>query len=101
MTCSEGGDVYRDDPLDDEAELRQLVGDVEVDGLIASGGADALLGALDALRILQGWVDDATCAAWFTIPQRRLADRSPLGALAGGAAEEVGDVLRAFVAAQT
>jgi hypothetical protein len=93
--------MYRDDPLDDEAELRELVGDAAVDVLLDRGGVDALIGALDALRILQGWVDEAACAAWLTTPQRRLSDRSPLAAFADGSGDEVGDVLRAFVAAQT
>ena len=92
--------MYRDDPLDDEAELRDVVGDEAVDALLASGGADALLAALDALRILQGWVDQATCAGWLMTRQRRLDDRSPLEALAAGAHDEVADVLRIYVAAQ-
>lgn len=92
--------MYRDDPLDDEAELRDLVGDGEVDALLAAGGADALLAALDALRLLQGWVDPQACADWLRVPQRRLGGRSPLGALAEGAAEEVEEVLRAYVRAQ-
>jgi hypothetical protein len=93
--------VYRDDPLDDEAELREVVGDAAVDALVADGGTDALLAALDALRILQGWVDEAACAGWLGTPQRRLGDRSPLDALAAGAAEDVAEVLRGFVAAQS
>lgn len=93
--------MYRDDPLDDEAELRGVVGEETVDQLVAVGGADALLAALDALRLLQGWVDEDACARWFTVPQRRLAGRSPLAALAEGAREEVDDVLRAFLAAQS
>ena len=93
--------MYRDDPLDDEAELRDVVGDESVDALIEAGGADALLAALDALRILQGWVDTEACAGWLTTRQRRLDDRSPLEALAAGAQDEVADVLRAFVAAQS
>jgi len=92
--------MYRDDPLDDEAELREVVGDPEVDSLLDRGGNEALLAALDALRILQGWVDQEACAAWLTGPQRRLGDRSPIAALAAGDVEEVSDVLRAFVAAQ-
>lgn len=92
--------MYRDDPLDDEAELRDVVGDEAVDRLLAQGGADALLAALDALRILQGWVDPAACGVWLATAQRRLDDRSPLEALAHGAHEEVQDVLRAYVAAQ-
>lgn len=94
-------DVYRDEPLDDEAELRELVGDPAVDRLVTTGGTDALLGALDALRILQGWVDPVACTDWLLTPQRRLDGRSPLEALGAGAAEDVQDVLRAFVAAQS
>ena len=93
--------MYRDDPLDDEAELRDVVGDEPVDALIEAGGPDALLAALDALRILQGWVDPEACAGWLTTPQRRLDDRAPLQALADGAHDEVSDVLRAYVAAQS
>lgn len=93
--------MYRDDPLDDEAELREVVGEPAVDALLAAGGTDAVLAALDALRLLQGWVDEITCAIWLTSVQRRLGDRTPLQAIAEGRAEEVGDVLRAFVAAQS
>ncbi len=93
--------MYRDDPLDDEAELRDVVGDGPVDALIDEGGPDALLAALDALRILQGWVDPEACNGWLTTPQRRLGDRTPLEALADGAHDEVSDVLRAYVAAQS
>ena len=93
--------MYRDEPLDDEAELREVVGDPAVDALLAAGGSDVVLTALDALRILQGWVDEAACASWLTTGQRRLEDRSPLEALAEGRSEDVDDVLRAFVAAQS
>ena len=93
--------MYRDEPLDDEAELRDVVGDAAVDALLAAGGSDAVLAALDALRILQGWVDDAGCASWLMTGQRRLEDRTPLAALADGRSEDVDDVLRAFVAAQS
>lgn len=93
--------MYRDDPLDDEAELREVVGDTAVDALLVEGGPDAVLAALDALRILQGWVDEPACATWLTAAQRRLADRSPLEMLAEGRTEEVHDVLRSFVAAQS
>jgi len=92
--------MYRDDPLDDEAELREVIGDDAVERLLAEGGADALLAALDALRLLQGWVGPDACAEWLTGAQRRLGGRSPLAALADGAHEEVQDVLRAYVAAQ-
>lgn len=93
--------MYRDDPLDDEAELRAVVGDDSVDALLAAPGGEAVARALDVLRILQGWIDDAACRDWLTAPQRRLGARSPLRALIEGADDEVEDVLRAFVAAQS
>ncbi len=93
--------MYRDDPLDDEAELREVVGDGSVDLLLDAGGAEAVLAALDVLRLLQGWVDDAASAAWLTTPQRRLGDLSPFQALAEGRSDEVLDVLRTFLAAQS
>jgi len=93
-------EVYRDDPLDDEAELREVVGDAPVDALSESGGAEIVLLAVDALRLLQGWVDDETGARWLTTPQRRLGGTSPLGALASGREDEMLDALRAFLAAQ-
>ena len=99
-TCSEGADVYRDDPMDDEAELRQVVGEPAVDRLLEVGGTGAVLSALDALRLLQGWVDDASCSDWLTAPQRRLSGRTPLEGLADGDDDEVLDVLRAYLAAQ-
>jgi hypothetical protein len=93
--------MYRDDPMDDEAELRQVVGEEPVDTLIVAGGPEAVLAALDALRLLQGWVDDATSATWLTAPQRRLAGRSPLAALGAGHNDEVVDALRSYLAAQS
>ena len=93
--------MYRDDPLDDEAELRAVVGDGAVDALLEAGGAAAVAAAVDALRLLQGWVDDAQAAAWLSSPQRRLGGRSPLDRLATGADEEVEEVLRAYLAAQS
>jgi uncharacterized protein (DUF2384 family) len=95
------GEVYRDDPLDDEAELRAVVGDESVDRLLEAGGGAAVAAAVDALRLLQGWVADEQAAAWLSAPQRRLGDRSPLERLAGGADEEVEEVLRAYLAAQS
>jgi hypothetical protein len=92
--------MYRDDPLDDEAELREVVGDVPVDALLDTGGTVSLLLALDALRLLQGWVDDATSASWLTTSQRRLAGSSSLAAIAEGHGDEVMDALRAYLAAQ-
>lgn len=101
MTSSAVPEMYRDEPLDDEAELRDLVGDEVVDELVGAAGADGLLGALDALRILQGWVGPTACAEWLTTAQRRLGRRSPLVALGEGAVEDVQDALRTFVAAQS
>jgi UDP-glucose 4-epimerase len=46
--------------------------------------AEAHVAALDALRLLQGWVDDATAATWFRTGQRRLEGSSPLEALVEG-----------------
>lgn len=89
--------MYRDDPLDDEAELRDLVGDDAVDVLVA---ADVVVPALDVLRLLQGWVDDAQAAHWLTDPQRRLDDRDPVTALADGDADLVLDAARRWAAAQ-
>ena len=93
--------MYRDDPLDDESELRAVVGDGAVDEMLTRVGADGVLAALDAMRLLQGWVDDAACARWLTGEQRRLGGRSPLTAIADGDTDEVNDVLRAFLAAQS
>jgi hypothetical protein len=95
--------VYRDDPLDDEAELRAVAGDDPVELLIdAEPGLarEPLEVALDVLRVLQGWVDDASAGRWFTTPQRRLERRSPIEALAAGDFEEVEDAARAWAAAQ-
>jgi hypothetical protein len=94
--------MYRDDPLDDEAELRELVGDEPVDAMAAAAdelGEDPVLVALDALRLLQGWVDDEQAGSWFTTPQRRLGGHTPVEALCRGAFEEVLDVARAWAAA--
>jgi hypothetical protein len=95
--------MYRDDPLDDEAELRAVAGDEAVDVLLDSdidAGREPLDVALDVLRVLQGWVDDQSAGRWFTAPQRRLEDRSPVEALTAGAFEEVEDAARAWAAAQ-
>ena len=94
--------MYRDDPLDDEFELRELVGDEGVDRL---AGAEEVPGdpvgtAVDVLRVLQGWVDDEAAGAWFHHPQRRLDGRTPLDALAAGAFEDVMDAASAWAAAQ-
>jgi hypothetical protein len=94
--------VYRDDPLDDEAELIAIAGEDAVETLHAAPeGLERrpLEVALDVLRVLQGWVDDEAAGRWLTSPQRRLDGRSPVTALAEGAAEEVEDAARAWVAA--
>ena len=94
--------MYRDDPLDDEAELIWVAGEDAVATLRA--GVDGLErrpleAALDVLRVLQGWVDDEAAGRWLTSAQRRLGGRSPIDALAAGAFEEVEDAARAWVAA--
>ncbi|MEX0836432.1 MAG: antitoxin Xre/MbcA/ParS toxin-binding domain-containing protein [Nitriliruptor sp.] len=94
--------MYRDDPLDDEAELIAIAGEDAVETLRA--GRDELdrdpLGvALDVLRVLQGWVDDDAAGRWLTSPQRRLESRTPVQALRDGAFEEVEDAAQAWVAA--
>lgn len=89
--------MYRDDPLDDELELRELLGDEPVDTL---AGADAVIAALDVLRVLQGWVSDERAAQWFLDVQRRLDDRDPLTALADGDDDLVLDAARRWAAAQ-
>jgi hypothetical protein len=94
--------VYRDDPLDDELELRAIIGDDAVDGLHDAGlaaGRGPVETALDVLRVLQGWVDEDVTARWFHQPQKRLEGRTPLEALAHGAFEEVEDAARAWAAA--
>jgi hypothetical protein len=89
--------MYRDDPLDDEMELRELLGDDPVDALV---DADAVIPALDVLRILQGWVEDPAAAGWFLAGQRRLDDRTPVQALADGDDDLVLDAARRWAAAQ-
>ncbi|MFO7779090.1 MAG: antitoxin Xre/MbcA/ParS toxin-binding domain-containing protein [Nitriliruptoraceae bacterium] len=94
--------MYRDDPLDDEGELREVLGDAAVDRLLAADDGHhhtPLETALDVLRVLQGWVDDTTAAGWFVSPQRRLEGRTPVEALTAGALEEVEDAARAWAAA--
>jgi hypothetical protein len=95
--------VYRDDPLDDEVELRAVVGDDPVDTLLAADpdrDREPIEIALDVLRVLQGWADDEAAGRWFVTPQKRLDARTPVLALAGGAYEEVEDAARAWAAAR-
>lgn len=95
--------MYRDDPLDDEAELRDLLGDGPVDRIVEAGDeldGEPLLVAMDALRLLQGWVDEERAAAWFSLQQRRLADGTPVDALVRGDFDDVLDSARAWAAAQ-
>lgn len=95
--------MYRDDPLEDEEELRAVVGDAAVDVLLdarPSGPETPAEVALDVLRLLQGWVDDASAGAWFHAPQRRLAGRSPIDALRSGAVDEVREAARKWAASQ-
>lgn len=104
--------MYRDDPLDDEAELRAIVGDDPVDELVtaadevtaADSGTDVdrtpVEVALDVLRVLQGWADDDAAGRWFLREQRRLDGRSAVAALADGDYDEVEDAATAWVAAQ-
>ena len=98
--------MYRDDPLDDEAELRDVLGHGPVDDLLVEPSVSddertPLLAALDVLRVLQGWVDDEDAGRWFTARQRRLGDRTPVELLAVGAYEDVEDAARAYVAANS
>lgn len=90
--------MYRDDPLDDEFELREVVGDDPVDRL--AGDTPALIAALDALALLQGWVTDAQAASWLTSSARRLDGRTPMAALADGDLDEVTEACEAFISAQ-
>lgn len=94
--------MYRDDPLDDEAELRDLVGDDAVDELDAARAGlpgDPVEAAVDALRVLQGWLPEPDIGRWFASSQRRLGDVSPLVALRQGAFDDVLDAARAAAAA--
>jgi hypothetical protein len=92
--------MYRDDPLDDEMELREVVGDDAVDALIESGGPDSVATALDVLRVLQGWVADPTARSWFLGSQRRLDGRTPIQALVDGDDDVVVEAAEAWSAAQ-
>lgn len=95
--------MYRDDPLDDEAELREILGDEPVDELLVAeldARRTPLDVALDVLRVLQGWVSDDAAARWFLAAQRRLHGRTPIQALAAGAYDEVEEAARTWAAAQ-
>ncbi len=92
--------MYRDDPLDDEFELRAIIGDPAADAIAADPSARGMEAALDVLRVLQGWADEDAIAAWFVRSQRRLDQRSPVEALAAGDYEDVEDAARAWIAAQ-
>ena len=96
--------MYRDDPLDDEEELRAVIGDDEVDALLAADPGDLphppIEAALEALRVLQGWVGDDEAGRWFTTAQKRLDERTPVQALVDGDHDEVLDVARRWAAAQ-
>jgi len=96
--------MYRDDPLDDEMELREVIGDDAVDRLLAARAADGVSErvetAVDVLRLLVGWAAEAEVAAWFGHEQARLDGRSPVDALADGDLDEVLDAARAWAAAR-
>lgn len=95
--------MYRDDPLDDEFELREVLGDDAVDGL-TDGDVPAertpIEAAVDVLRVLQGWVADDAAARWFLANQRRLGGERPVDLLRRGAYEDVEEAARVWAAAQ-
>ncbi|HEX9766340.1 MAG TPA: hypothetical protein VGA36_06220 [Nitriliruptorales bacterium] len=91
--------MYRDDPLDDEAELRDLLGDRPVDRLVAAG-AQAVAVACDIASILLGWTGPDDVAAWFQRSQQRLDGQTPITALAAGDHDDVEEAARLWVAAQ-
>lgn len=91
--------MYRDDPLDDEFELRAIVGDDAVDDL-GDDDPTAVPTACDLLALLRGWVSDEQAGAWLTSPARRLDDRSPLVAIADGDHDLATEACRAFIGAQ-
>lgn len=94
--------MYRDDPLDDEMELREIVGDAPVDRLVEAGdelAADPVAVAVDVLRLLQGWVSDDDAGRWFLQDQARLGGDTPIDALARGMDDEVLEAARAYAAA--
>lgn len=94
--------MYRDDPLDDEMELREVIGDDAVDQLVAgreAAGEDLVAHAVDLLHLLLGWVDEDEAAGWFTRDQGRLSGRTPIAALVDAETDEVLDAARAWAAA--
>jgi hypothetical protein len=95
--------MYRDDPLDDEFELRAVLGDKPVEAL-AAGDVVAertpVEAAVDVLRVLQGWVNDDAAARWFLADQRRLGGERPVDLLRRGAYEDVEEAARVWAAAQ-
>ncbi len=95
--------MYRDDPLDDEFELRELLGDDAVDHLGDTelpGERTPVEAAVDVLRVLQGWVSDDAAARWFLTQQRRLEGERPVDLLRRGAFEDVEEAARIWAAAQ-
>lgn len=95
--------MYRDDPLDDELELREVLGDPAVDQLAAGMTVEErtpVEAAVDVLRVLQGWVSDEAAGRWFVASQRRLEGRSPVDVLSRGGFEDVEEAARIWAAAQ-
>ncbi len=94
--------MYRDDPLDDEMELREVIGDDHVDALLEARdglGLDVMAAALDTLELLVGWAPEDEVARWFAAPQARLEARTPVAALVDGDTDEVMDAARIWAAA--
>lgn len=91
--------MYRDDPLDDEAELRDLLGDPVVDRLAEAGDA-TVAAACDLASLLLGWGSAEAVASWFQRPQHRLDQVTPIEALIAGSPEDVEEAARLWAAAQ-
>jgi hypothetical protein len=91
--------VYRDDPLDDEAELRDLLGEAPVDALVAADNQLVAVAA-DIASVLLGWGQATEVAGWFLRPQQRLDGRSPLDALLDQDVDEVEEAARLWAAAR-
>lgn len=83
-----------DDPVD------ELVGSAATRGVDPRDEHHPVVAAVDALRILQGQVNDTEAASWFVTDQQRLDGRTPLLALARGDADDVRDAARRWAAAQ-